>query len=279
MKKIGFVDYYISEWHANNYPLWIKEACEKAGLDYIVAYAWAERGVSPFDGRNTDEWCKAFGVTKCETIEELCEKSDIILVLAPSDPQVHLSFAERILPYQKRTYIDKTFAPDFATSEKIFAIAEKYQTPFFSSSALRYASELDALVGSDKIIVTGGGGNFEEYIIHQIEPAVKVLRAKATSVRAQMQGKQVVCSVEFEGGKQATLCYGEAMPFTVCTEKDGKSAYAALNSDYFRALIKDILRFYESGETSFDTSETKEVMRIREALISAKNHIGEPIKL
>ena len=35
MKKIGFVDYYISEWHANNYPLWIKEACEKAGLDYI----------------------------------------------------------------------------------------------------------------------------------------------------------------------------------------------------------------------------------------------------
>lgn len=279
MKKIGFVDYYISEWHANNYPLWIKEACEKAGLDYIVAYAWAERGVSPFDGRNTDEWCKAFGVTKCETIEELCEKSDIILVLAPSDPQVHLSFAERILPYQKRTYIDKTFAPDFATSEKIFAIAEKYQTPFFSSSALRYASELDALVGSDKIIVTGGGGNFEEYIIHQIEPAVKVLRAKATSVRAQMQGKQVVCSVEFEGGKQATLCYGEAMPFTVCTEKGGKSAYAALNSDYFRALIKDILRFYESGETSFDTSETKEVMRIREALISAKNHIGEPIKL
>ena len=279
MKKIGFVDYYISEWHANNYPLWIKEACEKAGLDYIVAYAWAERGVSPFDGRNTDEWCKAFGVTKCETIEELCEKSDIILVLAPSDPQVHLSFAERVLPYQKRTYIDKTFAPDFATSEKIFAIAEKYQTPFFSSSALRYASELDALVGSDKIIVTGGGGNFEEYIIHQIEPAVKVLRAKATSVRAQMQGKQVVCSVEFEGGKQATLCYGEAMPFTVCTEKDGKSAYAALNSDYFRALIKDILRFYESGETSFDTSETKEVMRIREALISAKNHIGEPIKL
>lgn len=279
MKKIGFVDYYISEWHANNYPLWIKEACEKAGLDYIVAYAWAERGVSPFDGRNTDEWCKAFGVTKCETIEELCEKSDVVLVLAPSNPETHLRFAEKVLPYKKRTYIDKTFAPDYATAKKIFDIAEKHGTPFFSSSALRFASELDALVGSDKIIVTGGGGNFEEYIIHQIEPAVKVLRAKATSVRAQMQGKQVVCSVEFEGGKQATLCYGEAMPFTVCTEKDGKSAYAALNSDYFRALIKDILRFYESGETSFDTSETKEVMRIREALISAKNHIGEPIKL
>lgn len=279
MKKIGFIDYYISEWHANNYPAWIKDASKKLGIDYVVAYAWAEKDVSPIDGRSTDEWCKTFGAQKCETIEELCDKSDVIIILAPSNPETHLRFAEKALPFGKRTYIDKTFAPDYATSEKIFAIAEKHNTPFFSTSALRYASELDTLVGSDKIIVTGGGGNFEEYIIHQIEPTVKVLRAKATSVRAQTQGKQVVCSVEFAGGKQATLCYGEAMPFTVCTEKDGKSAYAALNSDYFRTLIKDILRFFESGKVPFEAWETREVMRIREALISAKNHIGEPIKL
>lgn len=279
MKKIGFIDYYISEWHANNYPAWIKDASKKLGLDYVVAYAWAEKDVSPIDGRSTDEWCKTFGAQKCETIEELCDKSDVIIILAPSNPETHLRFAEKALPFGKRTYIDKTFAPDYATSEKIFAIAEKHNTPFFSTSALRYASELDTLVGSDKIIVTGGGGNFEEYIIHQIEPTVKVLRAKATSVRAQTQGKQVVCSVEFAGSKQATLCYGEAMPFTVCTEKDGKSAYAALNSDYFRTLIKDILRFFESGKVPFEAWETREVMRIREALISAKNHIGEPIKL
>ena len=34
MKKIGFVDYYISEWHANNYPGWIKNICEQKGYDY-----------------------------------------------------------------------------------------------------------------------------------------------------------------------------------------------------------------------------------------------------
>ena len=33
-KTIGFVDYYISEWHANNYPAWIKEICEEKGLSY-----------------------------------------------------------------------------------------------------------------------------------------------------------------------------------------------------------------------------------------------------
>ena len=39
--KIGFVDYYISEWHANNYPDWIAQMSEKCGIDARVAYAWA----------------------------------------------------------------------------------------------------------------------------------------------------------------------------------------------------------------------------------------------
>lgn len=279
MKKIGFVDYYISEWHADHYPAWIQAACNKSGLGYTVAYAWAEKDVSPAGGRNTDEWCKAFGVQKCDTIEELCKKCDCIMILAPSDPEKHLEYAEKVLPYGKRTYIDKTFAPDYATAQKIFEIAEKYGTPFFSSSALRYDSSLAALVGSDKIITTGGGGNFEEYIIHQIEPTVKVLQSHAVGVQVQTQGRQVISRVFFADGKEATMLYAPAMPFTVCAEKNGASAYAALDSDYFGVLLEDILHFFETGEISFDPDQTKEVIRIREALIKAKAHNGEKIAL
>ena len=28
MKKIGFIDYYLDEWHANNYPGFFKEAAD-----------------------------------------------------------------------------------------------------------------------------------------------------------------------------------------------------------------------------------------------------------
>ena len=42
MKKIGFIDYYLSEWHANNYPDFIKKLTD----DYEVAYACAEKDVS-----------------------------------------------------------------------------------------------------------------------------------------------------------------------------------------------------------------------------------------
>jgi hypothetical protein len=55
MKKIGFVDFYISEWHANNYPAWIKEICDATNAEYTVAYAWAELDVSPKYNESTDE--------------------------------------------------------------------------------------------------------------------------------------------------------------------------------------------------------------------------------
>ena len=131
MKKIGFVDFYISEWHANNYPAWIKQANEELGYDFEVAYAWAEQDVSPVDNVTTKEWCEKFGVTACATIAELCEKSDNILILAPANPETHLKYAKLALPYGKTTYIDKTFAPDLATAKEIFSIAKKYNTKIF----------------------------------------------------------------------------------------------------------------------------------------------------
>ena len=51
MKKIGFVDYYLSEWHANNDPAWFAEVAP----DYQIAYAWAEKDVSPRDGVTSAE--------------------------------------------------------------------------------------------------------------------------------------------------------------------------------------------------------------------------------
>ena len=108
MKKIGFVDYYLSEWHANNYPAWIEKESEKLGYDYKVCYAYGEID-SPIGGISSEEWCKKNNVELCKTIEEICEKSDYLFILAPSNPERHLDLAKKVLPYGKTTYIDKTF--------------------------------------------------------------------------------------------------------------------------------------------------------------------------
>ena len=264
MKKIGFVDYYLSEWHANNYPAWIREL----ESEYDVAYAWAELDVSPIDGVTTEQWCERFGAKSCKTIDELCQKCDAIVILAPSDPNKHLGYAKEVLKHGKTTYIDKTFAPDFLTAKEIFGMAKRYDTPFFSTSALRFADELKALKGAEKLIITGGGSNFEEYCIHTIEILVTLLKDTVSETNVLNQGSQKICSIKTENGKQATVIYAPKLGFTIAAEMaDGTSSYTKISSDFFRNLMKDMIRFFEDKKVSFDTSETLEVMRVRDKLL------------
>lgn len=275
MKKIGFVDYYISEWHANNYPAWIKAAAEKLGMEFDVAYAWAEKENSPFDGKTTDEWCAAYGVQKCETLEELCEKSDCIMILAPSNPETHLGYAEKVLKYGKRTYIDKTFAPDFETAKKMFALGEEYHAPFFSSSALRYSAALADLSDTKSVTTFGGGSNFEEYAVHQAEMVIAALKKEPLAVKAEAQGKQYIVAVKLDGA-EATMVYAPDLPYAMSSEnQNGERVYKTSGKGHFPALIEDILRFFETGEISFDTKETLAVMKLREAAIKATAQNGE----
>ena len=281
MKKIGFIDYYISEWHANNYPKWIADACSALGAEYKVAYAWAELDLSPKYGETTEQWCERFGAEKCATIDELCEKSDVIVILAPSDPEKHSGYAEAALKYGKRTYIDKTFSPDYETAKRIFELAEKYNTPFYSSSALRYGEELDTDFDCREIIVTGSGSNLPEYIVHQAEMVVKKLGIGAERVKSENFGTQTHIHVGYPDGRVASMIFAPSIPFTVYMSDgvDKKPCYRAVKSDYFLALITDMIRFFEEGTVSFDPCETLEVMKIREGAIRAAELEGQWLEL
>lgn len=283
MKSIGFIDLYISEWHANNYPEWIKKANEELKSDFEVKYVWAEEDVSPVDGRTTDEWCKEFGTEKCDSIEELCEKSDYIMVLAPSNPEVHLKYAQIALKYGKNTYIDKTFAPDYVTAKKIFDIAQANGTRFFTTSALRYSNELIEYAGKcDTTTVFGSGATVEEYVIHQTEMLVKLMGIGATRVRGEQSKDQFNFRFEYKDGRKANMIfcenYGLPAGFIPHT-KEKTSQYIAIQSEFFQNLIKSILEFYSTGKVPFDENETLEVMKVREAIVKAKGKSDKWIRI
>lgn len=267
MKTIGFVDYYLGEWHADNYPEMIKKANEALGTDYVVKYAWAEIDTSPVNGVTTDEWCEKFNVEKVNSLEELCEKSDYILVLAPSNPEKHLEYAKTVLKYGKRTYIDKTFAPNLQEAKEIYALGEKYNTPFFSTSALRYATELNDVKDRDNIMISGGGGNFEEYIIHTAEIATVLLNEKAQKVKVEKFGRKRTCTIVTESGKKFSILFAPGFGFSVYTD----NGTFHCKSDFFGGLMLDILKFYETGIVPFDKSQTLNLMAMREALIKAQD--------
>ena len=172
------------------------------------------------------------------------------------------------MKFGKPTYIDKTFAPDLNTAKKIFDMAKRYSTPFFSTSALRYADELDALCDYDSFIITGGGSSFDEYSVHTIEMAVKLMGSPIESASSKSLGNQRVCFLDAENGKKASIIYSPKLSFSVTAEKGCTSVYAKITSDFFKNLMKDILRFFNEGTVSFAPEETLEVMKAREALIA-----------
>lgn len=273
MKTIGFVDYYLSEWHANNYPGWIKEICEEKGIDVCLKYAWAEENASPLDGKTTEQWCEDFGCEKCETLSELCEKCDYVLVLSPSNPEKHLQYAKEVLKYKKNTYIDKTFAPDYDTAKQIFDIAKQYNTPFFSTSALRYAEEFESLKGLNNAIITGGGSNFHEYMIHPIEIFVSLFSDKVTKVKVEAMGANRICRLKTLNGNEASIIYSPEFAFTVTAQiGENKFCKNEAKSDFFINLLEKIMIFFKTEMEPFNPKETLEVMRIRDALICAEKN-------
>lgn len=276
MKKIGFVDYYLSEWHADHYPAWINAL----GRDYEIAYAWAEQEVSPRDGITTAEWCEKMGITPIDTIEELCERSDAIVILAPSDPDKHLPYAKRVLPYGKPTYIDKTFAPNAKEAAEIIEIAKKHNTPFFSTSALRCASELDSVKNPRAMMVSAGGLNTPEYIIHALEMVAAALGTDAEWIRADAVGAEKSWHVAYPDGRYATVLYADPLPnLLYLSDGSGSEAYSEIRSPFFSTLMGRILDLFDGGEPLVSAAETLGVMRLRDAALKALEIPGEKVFL
>ena len=278
MKKIGSIDYFIDEWHSNTYLGLFEKVSKELGVDYKVTYAYAE--VEQSGKMLTDDWCAKNNVTRCYSIEELCEKSDNILILAPANPETHLKYAKVALPYKKTTYIDKTFAPDLQTAKEIFAIAEKYNTKIFTSSALRYAEEIAGYTNVKNVMIKGGGRSLEEYIIHQIEMAVKMTGgAQAEQVHVFHSAKQSTTVVEY-ADKTVTLSYSNSgWGFSVDVETENANCEfknIEKGTEFYR-LVESIVKFFETNEEPFDKKETLAVLAIRDAIMKGVNGCGKTI--
>lgn len=282
MIKIGFVDDFLDEWHANNYPTLIENICKKTGLDCKVCYAWAERP-SPFTGMTSEQWSKDHNIPLCATIDELCEKSDCIILLSPDTPHKHLPYAKEIFKHKKPTFIDKTFADSYVSGKEIFDTAAKYGTPFYSTSALRYAEELDDFTEPQYMTVTGCGVESENYYVHFLEIIVRVMHGKAVRVRTEKMGRQMFIRIFYDDGRIASIFYAPVsadMPFTVSVDYGSDlGVYREVKSDFFTHQLTNILTFFTTGKIDFDTRETLEVMRLRDGLMKAEENVGQDILL
>lgn len=271
VRKIGFIDYFLDEWHANNYPAWIRESAAATGLEWEVAYAWAE--IDKPEGLTTDQWCAQYGVERVGTIEELVAKSDAIIVLSPDHPEHHERLAQLALQSGKPVYMDKTFAPDLPAAKRLFQQAATGDTPLFSSSALRFAEELQAQVaahdsGSIAYLAVSGPGKYTNYAVHQFEMIVTLMGTGARRVKSlsTAHGRQLV--IEFSEG-QASFLQLDHAPFQAIIQREGgeggEGAFIGQCSNMFARLMDAILAFFETRVVPVSPEQTLAVIALIDA--------------
>lgn len=263
-KKIGFIDYYLDEWHALNYPQFIKDATDG---EFEVAYAYAE--MDKPGGMTTDQWCEKYGVQRLDSIDEVVEKSDCLIVLSPDNPERHWDLCQKPLRSGKRVYVDKTFALEKSTAEALVKLAEENNTPFFSTSALRFADELKDIDREGICFINSRGpGNFDTYSIHQIEPIVVLMGSKAKRIMSVGNGKYESMVIEFEGNRSIVMSqYGWTnVDFSMLVNyEDGRTVSVPAMSNTFPNFIKAMCDFFKTGEIKAAHDETVAIMGIIEA--------------
>ena len=108
------------------------------------------------------------------------KKSDVPVVLLPDNPEMHEKLCGVPLRSGKYVYIDKNFAPTRDAAVRMFEKADAFGTKCWLSSAPGFSSELDRIDASGiDAIYSEGPGEFEMYIIHQIEPVIRLMGSAA----------------------------------------------------------------------------------------------------
>jgi len=259
--KIGFIDYYLDEWHANNYPAWIKEA-SGGEMEVTLAYGLID---GP-DGRRTNaQWCADMNIPQADSIEQVIKECDAIVVLSPDNCEMHEQLCQLPLRSKKPVYVDKTFAPDYETARRIFDIAEESGTPCYSTSALRFATEYEG-IENVRAISSWGPNDFEIYSIHQLEPIMMLMKADPKRVMYLPGEKWYSMIIEFADGRTATLTgYQQGSPFMMNIACDDGAKLIEVKSDFFHHFIVQLVEFFRDPARIVPHEDTLRIMAVRGA--------------
>ena len=262
-RRIGFVDLNLDNYHANVFLQALRGPLASRG--FTVA------GASGTKTAESRAWAEKNRVPFFEDDVELNAAVDYFMVLAPSNPEVHLDLCRRILPFGKATYVDKTFAPNHNVAQKIFALADEHGTPIQTTSALRYTNVQDEVRKETKVehmVAWGGGGSFDEYAIHPLELLISVMGPDATGLMRRGTAERAQLLIEFTGGRTGVVNVFPKTntPFAASFTTEKRTRYSEVDaSKIFINNQEAILDFFAAGKPNVDRRESLTRMRLLDA--------------
>jgi len=262
-RRIGFVDLNLDNYHANVFLQALRGPLKDRGFT-----------VAGCTGTATDAsraWAEKNGIPYFDADARLNEAVDGFMILAPSNPEVHMALCERILSFGKPCCVDKTFAPDAATARRIFALADQHRTPVQTTSALRYTNVQEAAAGAgpvEHMITWGGGGSFDEYAIHPLELLISVMGPEATGLMRRGTAERTQLLINFSEDRTGVVNVYPKSQTAFAASITTREATRHVEVDVSKIFVNNmaaVLDFFASGQPNVDRRESMVLMELLDA--------------
>ncbi|MDR2385802.1 MAG: Gfo/Idh/MocA family oxidoreductase [Tannerella sp.] len=290
-KRVGIIGLDTSHSTAFAKLLNTTETDEYKNYKVIAAYPYGSRTIESAYRRipeYTDE-IKKYNVEIVDSIEALLKKTDVIL-LETNDGRLHAEQAFPVFKAGKRVFIDKPVAASLSDAIRIYQAAADMDVPVFSTSSLRYMSNINKILNEDAVGRVLGANSFSPctleathpdmfwYGIHGIEALFTVMGPGCKTVtRIHTADTDLITGIwsdsrigSFRGLRRGKTGYGGYV--------FGEKGITTLG-DYngYTPLLKDIISFFESGIAPVTPEETLEIFKFMEAADESKRRNGVPV--
>jgi predicted dehydrogenase len=230
-----------------------------------------------------------FGVEIVPDIPSLVSKVDGILLLSV-DGRKHLPQLKEALSAKKPVFIDKPLASTLADAKEIERLAKEANVAWFSASSLRWSEITSSLEGPGILgALTWGPGPFEEhhqlelswYAIHPIEILFTLMGPGCEEVTRVSGAESDEITCKWKDGRVGTVralrpygTYG-----AVVFRKDGVHVSPAKPHTDYEGLVREIVKFFETGKPPVSNKDTLEIFEFMDAAQRSKEAGGKPMKI
>jgi predicted dehydrogenase len=272
----------------------INNPAKNYGCKVVVGYPGGSPDVQASASR-VDKFTQTlrdrYGVEIVDSIEELCQKVDGVL-LESVDGRPHLKQAKPVIAAKKPLFIDKPMAGSLADVLEIFRLAEENNVPCFSSSSLRYSpgivemkktNSVGDILGCDAYSPCSLEKHHPDlywYGVHGVEILYTVMGTGCQTVRrVQTPDYEFVVGI-WKGGRIGTYRglrkgrhdYGATIFGTKNIIQAGK--YGG-----YEPLVDEIIKFFKTGVVPVPKEETIELFAFMSAADESKAKGGAPVSI
>jgi hypothetical protein len=267
-------------------------ADDVAGCRVVAAYPKGSPDIASSVERvpKYTEEVKAMGVEIVDSIDELVKRVDCVL-LETNDGRPHFEQILPVLKAKKPCFIDKPVAGSLVDAVAIYRAAEKYETPIFTSSSLRYTEGAQKLrsgafgevFGCDAYSPCSLEATHPDlfwYGIHGVESLFTVMGPGCESVsRVRSPAAEIAVCVwkdgrigTFRGIHKGSTGYGGTAFTTKGMQQIGP--YGG-----YRPLVVEIVKFFRTGKPPVSAEESLQIYAFMEAADESKRQDGKAVKL